>query len=753
MSSNTKPTLLPVDVIEDIIDMSSNDLWTLCNFSLSCRALLDRSRRHIFVHIYIRRKDQLENLSEFLDARPWLPPLIKQVTISPGDYPELLGVVPLPLFTRLPNLHYWGLKDTYSEDRFTLVMHRSALLGLRAHGTHINCLTISGVFFPSCADLGRFLLAFPRVQDLTCISCSGGGKSSAADTVIRQRLAETVHYKRLTIRGVTDRRAATFLTEISQNAVEHLAWYVDLSYDDWKDNTAGPLHLPRQFPFLKTLVVDITLCRWQQSQGYGRGLLTRIIEILAHIRLLDPAPCKGPTVTIRIQSDWLHKLYYFLTLDITTEVCQELERVMLSIPSPCIVMVRAGATAYTRGSYRRRFWTSRIDQMFAGLLRAKRFKAFLNPIDRSDSHTVAHEEAVSVLVAFTNGEWFASGSLDSTIIVWDAESHTAVWDWVAHERCVDDLAFAPDGRYLLSVGGDTTPKVWDLASDAVLAATLDGHTARVRSCAWCSTGEWLATGSDDGSVRVWSGPGNGGDAFQQCYQLADPQCGAVGIVRVLFSPDARWVLALHTPWKESRNGHHLCLWDVGRKSDPGPLQKVLGGHPGALLDAAFDPASRRIVAGCFSWDQASVFIWDVETGETRSTLPTKKPTEEVMFSSDGKTVCTLATSDGKVNCWDAERCTVTLSLEGPGSDYCLCPRLSPDGRYIATGSNGSCGVVTLWRTSDGSCAAVLRGASEERSYRRSALDHLVFSGGGHSLAYGGELGRIFIHAIDDILSM
>jgi eukaryotic-like serine/threonine-protein kinase len=67
------------------------------------------------------------------------------------------------------------------------------------------------------------------------------------------------------------------------------------------------------------------------------------------------------------------------------------------------------------------------------------------------------------------------------------------------------LAFSRDGLSLVPVGRDRTVRVWDpLTAEEIL--TLKGHEAPVRTAAFSPDGTILATGGDDGAIRLWRAP-------------------------------------------------------------------------------------------------------------------------------------------------------------------------------------------------------------------------------------------------------
>jgi hypothetical protein len=64
------------------------------------------------------------------------------------------------------------------------------------------------------------------------------------------------------------------------------------------------------------------------------------------------------------------------------------------------------------------------------------------------------------------------------------------------------VAFSPGGGLLASGADDGTVKLWEVQSRTLLT-TLEGHTDRVSSVAFSPDGGLLATGSNDGTVKLW----------------------------------------------------------------------------------------------------------------------------------------------------------------------------------------------------------------------------------------------------------
>ena len=115
---------------------------------------------------------------------------------------------------------------------------------------------------------------------------------------------------------------------------------------------------------------------------------------------------------------------------------------------------------------------------------------------------VGHDNEVECLVYSPDSKWVATGSKDSTIIVWGSDGQV-IHEWIAHVESVRSLAFSPDSRYLASAGIDMKVAIWDLGQGAQKVAMLEGHTGEVNSCAWSPDGTVIASGDSGGEVRLW----------------------------------------------------------------------------------------------------------------------------------------------------------------------------------------------------------------------------------------------------------
>jgi WD40 repeat protein/serine/threonine protein kinase len=210
------------------------------------------------------------------------------------------------------------------------------------------------------------------------------------------------------------------------------------------------------------------------------------------------------------------------------------------------------------------------------------------------------------------------------------------------------LAFSPDGRWLATVSDDDTVRLWEVQSGREVMS-FAGHEDCVMAVAFAPEGPLVASGADDRTVRLWS-------------TARGPE-GKAG-TRVLY-------------------GHEAAVRAVAFR----PLAAGAGdGHGDGLWLA--------------SADRRAIWLWNASTGEVRYVVSVPGvEVQSIAWLADGSGLVS-AGSDGLCRVWDVARGQVAAILSGARSalvQVAVAPRRA--GEEVTPGTIAAVstqGTVLLW---------------------------------------------------------
>jgi WD40 repeat protein len=216
-----------------------------------------------------------------------------------------------------------------------------------------------------------------------------------------------------------------------------------------------------------------------------------------------------------------------------------------------------------------------------------------------------------------------------------------------HRGGVYAVAFSPKGKTLASGGEDGTVRLWDPETGAELR-TLRGHGRAVNSVAFSPNGDVLASGSEDKTVRLWDA-----ETGAELRALRGHN-GAVN--SVAFRPTGEMLAS------GSGDGS-VRLWELATGTATRSLQAGQPNHR-AVYAVAFSPDGRTLASGAGFGVTA---VWDVATGaQVRRPPAAGSVIESVAFSPNGQILATCERLSEKVRLWDIPADTVRHSPRGRG---------------------------------------------------------------------------------------
>jgi WD40 repeat protein len=296
---------------------------------------------------------------------------------------------------------------------------------------------------------------------------------------------------------------------------------------------------------------------------------------------------------------------------------------------------------------------------------------------------------------------------------------------LAHPGTVWGIAWSPDGRTLASGGDDGSVRVWK-AETGQPTAILVAYAGEVNALSWSPDGGTLASGHNDGTVRLWDPTAS--------KQRAILEGHTDGVLALAWSPDGGSLASASAD-------QTVRLWDRATERS----RAVLAGHTGRVYALAWAPDAVFLASGS---GDGTVRLWDPVAGSERGVLQDRaleecvqkiahdlltfeRPVWALDWSPDGAPLL----SGGRAG-WLAEwdLATGELKYRYFAHDRGVCALAwSPDGLLFA--SAGGDNSIELW-------APATRQKTGLRAGHSDVVRALSWSPNGAILASGGEDGTV-----------
>ena len=217
---------LPLEILELIVDFSQHDIDALQRIGRTCKALVARTRVHLFRVIRLQSHRQLEALLNVLHRNPALKLLVHHVVVElnpyeflepPTDYTPI-NLAPIRLLHQreLPNIQNWTFSEANISPppgRYRGALVNVAPISLRCFARYASiwALHLESLRFSSCANFLRLLEAFPALLSLNCVNIHFEKRGAGCD-LIRGRSSSRSQLQRLAVSICSYHKCVEYLT-------------------------------------------------------------------------------------------------------------------------------------------------------------------------------------------------------------------------------------------------------------------------------------------------------------------------------------------------------------------------------------------------------------------------------------------------------------------------------------------------------------------------------------------------------------
>jgi WD40 repeat protein len=328
---------------------------------------------------------------------------------------------------------------------------------------------------------------------------------------------------------------------------------------------------------------------------------------------------------------------------------------------------------------------------------------------------MGHSGKVHNLIFTHDGHRLISISEDKTIRVWNTDTgelHRKFESQIGDgfEGMLYASALSPDGK-LLAVGGyqvgsekENYVIVIDLEK-GVQVATAVGHTDVITSLSFSGSGLYLASGSEDGDVRIWKI-----DNAPMLSTVATLPIG-VPVLSLSFNRSSN-DLAVATDSKD------ILVFPLNGldKSETKFIPKTLKRHKGSLNKLAYSPDGGYLVS-C-SWNN-ELIVWNTQGSVVKEFDRLKEPINAVAFSFDGKILAALDVTGHGMSFSIPSGSKLTDFTAHDNAVFSAAFSPSVTGSYLVASAGGTNNEIFLWNPINGLVLKKIKG-------KGSPIYHLAF---------------------------
>ncbi len=275
--------------------------------------------------------------------------------------------------------------------------------------------------------------------------------------------------------------------------------------------------------------------------------------------------------------------------------------------------------------------------------------------------TKAYANATAFRPAKAGGPLLAVAVSDGTVRLLNGSTLAPVapaLPVISGPGAAESVAFSPDGRLLATGADDGSVRLFDVTSPAhprqLTLVRGAGTTDPIYTVVFAPDGTLVAAASvNTDSVQLWRLAGDG-------LARAGPDLGGMASypIGLAFTPDSR-TLAI------GNSDKHVYLWDVASPARPRRLGAPLTGPSGQTWTVAVSPDGKALAAGA---NDGTVWLWNLADPAhpaltaTLSGLPGH--VFSVTFSPGGTQLAAASYDDDTVRLWDTSPAAARAAICG-----------------------------------------------------------------------------------------